>query len=148
MATPKKKAAPKRKPATADQIQETAAEVTAKSSVPLGDDDEWDFDSWERASSEIWRPEIGEYIAGTYDGFKMMPKDLTEFDEDVNIHFIIDKDTGNRMSFVGGKMCDANFAENPIEKGCKIFVRFMGQSDTRKGNRVNNFDIRFQPLNV
>ena len=111
---------------------------------PVFDDPDWNIDEFERASSEIWRPDEGEFVLGFYDEAKPLPKEYSEYDEDVMVHFIIEKDTKNRVSFVGGQMCDKFIAESPITKSTPVFIRYMGQGSTRKGNKVNNYDIRFK----
>lgn len=122
----------------------TTAQDPAPMQPLVSNDPEWNIDEFERASSEIWRPDEGEYIMGVYDSALLLDKELTEFDEDVNVHFVIEKDTGNKVSFVGGKMCDKFINESPIEPGVKVFIRYMGQGATRKGNKVNNYDIRYK----
>jgi hypothetical protein len=139
----KKKTEAKKKTET-EKVIDAAESMTEAVTPAIQYDPEWDFENFERASSEIWRPDEGEYVMGHYDGCVMLDKELTEFDEDVNVHFIIDKDSKNRVSFVGGKMCDKFISESPIQSGTKVFIRYMGQGSTRKGNKVNNYDIRFQ----
>jgi hypothetical protein len=121
-----------------------AAEKPQMSTPPI--DADWDFEKWDRASSEIWKPAEGEYLLGTYESSTMLPEELKKGDKDydVLIHFIIDKETGNRISFVGGQMCDKFIAESAIGKGTRVFIRYMGKGETRDGNPVNNWDIRYQ----
>lgn len=128
------------------EAAEAAPVEAAPTTTPQGFDfgDGWNVDEWERASAEIWRPDEGEFVLGTYNGSHEMDPALTDYDEPVNVHFVIEKETGNRVSFIGGKMCDKFIAESPIDIGTPVFIRYMGQGATRKGNKVNNYDIRFK----
>jgi hypothetical protein len=128
----------------ADKMEEKATVNDGPATFPDFPDG-WNPNEWQRASCEIWRPETGEFIMGLYDGSKLLDKELTDFDEDVTCHYIIDHESGNRWSFVGGVMCDKFINEAGIQKGMQIYVAYMGQGETRKGNKVNNFDIRFKP---
>jgi hypothetical protein len=103
---------------------------------------EFEVDTWDRVTSNIWRPEEGEFRIGTYESNKVLPPEYSDFDEDVNIHYFVDAISNERVSFVGGKMCDLAILEAEIGKGDMIYVAYTGKGETRKGNKVNNWDIR------
>lgn len=103
--------------------------------------DDWNPNQWEEASVEIWRPEPGQAVMGFYESSEVFEGD---YDEPCMVHRIIDHKTGERISFVGGKMCDLYIKEAGIQKDWKVFILYKGTNETRKGNRVNNFKIRYQ----
>ena len=136
-----------KKPTSADLQAEAAkpatennANIESQAQIERDFSGEWNIDQWERASVEIWRPQPGECVIGTYDSSDIFEGD---FDEPCKVHRIIDRDTGNKVSFVGGTMCDKFMEDADISKGDRIYVKYLGQGETNKGNRVNNFDIRY-----
>jgi hypothetical protein len=134
---PKKNAAQKAVEAAQKQVETENEEFKVEKP---SFDGEWDIGQWERASFEIWKPEEGEFVIGIYDGNIEFAGD---FEEPCLAHHIIDRD-GNRISFVPGMMADKFITEAKINKGDMIFAQYTGQGQTNKGQRVNNWDIRFK----
>jgi len=140
MAKAKQTEMDKIKDAAENQEPATNEPARAVDATKLSDD--WNFENFQRVTSEIIRLKEGEAIMGFYDGSKVLPEDQSDFDEDVLIHYVIDHETNARLSFVGGMMADRAFQEADIQPGEPVFIRYMGKGSTRKGNAVNNWDIR------
>lgn len=126
----------------------TAAEKEAlgNNTEPMKTDLPPDLDSWQRASFEIWRPEEpGEYIIGSYVKSEQLPDEYKDGKEgDVKTHMVVDQATGMQVSFVGGFAVDRAFESCDIVPGDLVFAQYRGQKDTRGGNRVNTWDVRFK----
>lgn len=105
-------------------------------------DPNWDsIDGWETASAMIWQPEEGDELHGIYDGSEPFLEGT--LDTEVLKHFVVQRGTEIRYSFVGGQVFDKSLAKVSLNVGDLVKFTFLGQRDCKAG-RVNLFDIRYK----
>lgn len=92
---------------------------------------------WEEKSAEIFKFAVGDILMGTLENIEEF--DGGDFPEKCN-KYILMTDTG-RKSFLAGSVFDGVMASNKIGIGDFIKVQFNGQTETKKGNKVNNWQL-------
>lgn len=105
------------------------------------DDNDWKGEGWETASAIIWQPEEGGELQGFYDGNE--PFTEGTLDTEVLKHYVVERGSHIRHSFVGGQVFDKTIAKAKLEVGDLVKIVFIGQKDCKAG-RVNLFDIKFR----
>jgi len=103
-----------------------------------------DLDLFKQISVDIWKPEPGEFVLGIYDGSILFESPKKKGDKDVNVHFIIDNESGDRLSFIPGMMFDKVIDESGVKEGDTIFAAYKRQDQTSDNNPVNVWDIRIK----
>ena len=110
------------------------------------DTGDWGEDEgWSTASAVIWKPEAGHELWGTYDGNESFTEGTLE--TDALKHFVVEKGSEVRHSFVGGQVFDRTIKEAGITPGDLVKVKYLGQTDCKAG-KVNLFDIKFKRMSA
>lgn len=102
---------------------------------------EWGDEGWDTASAIIWQPEPGHELQGVYGGKE--PFTEGTLDSDAMKHYVIERGSTVRHSFVGGQVFDRLMAQADICEGDLVKIVFLGQKDCKAG-RVNLFDIKYK----
>lgn len=134
----------KPKAKTIDKDVQAAIDKDNKSKPVRMIQDAPDLEQFKRISVDIWKPEPGEFVLGLYDGCIPFESPKKKGDNDVNVHFIIDNDTKDRLSFIPGMMFDRVIDESGVKEGDTVFAAFKRQDETNEGNPVNVWDIRIK----
>jgi hypothetical protein len=107
---------------------------------------------WSHASATIWNPAIGDVMIGLYDGKALVPDSVKSHMKDDAMkreiwqHFFLIDVNGvrRRYSLIGGQIFDSTIENNPeIKPGTLMRVEFLGQRETKGGNRANEFDVQY-----
>lgn len=110
------------------------------------DTGDWGEDEgWNTATAVIWKPEEGQELWGTYDGNESFTEGTLE--TDALKHFVVEKGSEVRHSFVGGQVFDRTIKEAGITPGDLVKVKYLGQTDCKAG-KVNLFDIKFKRMSA
>jgi len=99
---------------------------------------------FDQISVDIWKPQPGEFVVGVYDGNIPFEHEKKKGNKEVLCHFIIDNDSGDRLSFIPGVMFDETIKQAKVKSGDEIFVAFKRQDMTNENNPVNVWDIRLK----
>ena len=121
------------------KIAEEAAKLGIDKTPKTAD---FDLSEFVTLSAVSWQADCGDHLVGWYDGFKTVEivKDDGTTDE-VKVHFIITHDN-SRFSVCGGVLLDKYLEEGDVKTGELVYIKHMGESKTRKGNKMNNWDVR------
>lgn len=117
----------------------TPAEVATVSAWDFFDDDEPWQDAWE----EIWQPEPGETLEGI-----LVARSVFEggdFNEVCQRYVVLNR-AGERISFVGGQVFDANADEKEIDLGYRLRITYKGKKEIKGGKQtMNQWRIQYKP---
>lgn len=134
---------PKKKKTTVQKIQ-TDLDKNKTAGLP-------DLSQFKTISKEILRLEADEWVYGVYRKMEEIEIDQ-EKDGKVEVHkvqahFLEDAYTEDDqeprvISIIGGVSMDEAIEDDMVKQGDTVFIRSKGDEQTRKGNRVNIWDIR------
>ncbi len=96
-------------------------------------------DEWTKVESEIWNPEEGDEISGTYLGVQ------EEVGENKSNLYAIETSEAKQLGVWGCKVLDGKMIG--IKIGQQVKIKFNGRVKPDKGKEYKSYDIFTKPLN-